>query len=94
MYFERIGIRSHQLGAIDLNAGAHGGSHHAALDILALGGGGLGLDDGAQQSGIVLIQLVRAEGNLAEDASITMFLFCFRGFGRGIFFGRVSFTRR
>lgn len=33
-------------------------------------------------------------GNPAEDASITMFLFCFRGFGRGNFFGRVSFTRR
>ena len=61
MYFERIGIRSHQLGAIDLNAGAHGGSHHAALDILALGGGGLGLDDRAHDGVEVLSQLLRTD---------------------------------
>ena len=56
------------LVGVHLDAGAHGGRGHAGLDILALGSGGLGLDDGTQQSGIVLIQLVRAEGNLADGA--------------------------
>ena len=42
------------LGGVHLHAGAHGGSGHAGLDILALGSGGLSLDDGADESGIVL----------------------------------------
>ncbi len=52
----------------------------------------------AAESGILLERSKDSRwldrGNPAEDASITMFLFCFRGFGRGNFFGRVSFTRR
>ena len=38
------------------------------LDILALGSGGLGLDDGAHESVEVLSELLGAEGNLADGA--------------------------
>ena len=58
----------HQLGAVDLDAGAHGGGHGAGTDILALGSGGLGLDDGADQSVEVIVQLLGAKGNLADGA--------------------------
>ena len=57
-----------QAGLIDLYARAHGGSHHAGADILALGSGGLRLDDGAQQRVEVLRQLLCAKGDLAERA--------------------------
>ena len=53
---------------VHLHAGTHGGSGHAGLDILALGSGGLGLDDSADEGGIVLKQLVSAEGHLADGA--------------------------
>ena len=44
----------------NLDAGAHGGGQDAASDILALGGGGLCLDDRADQVVEVLSQLFRA----------------------------------
>ena len=50
------------LGGVDLHAGAHGGHDGAGLDILALGGGRLGLDDGAHESVEVL-------GELQESAA-------------------------
>ena len=56
------------LVGVDLHAGAHGGGGDAAADILALGGGGLGLDDGADEGVVVLDQLVRAEADLADGA--------------------------
>ena len=43
-----FGVLENLVG-VDLDADAHGGSHGAGTDILALGGGGLGLDDGADQ---------------------------------------------
>ncbi len=49
-------------------AGAHGGGNHAGTDILTLGSGGLCLDDGAHQGVEVLLQLLGAEGNLADGA--------------------------
>jgi len=57
-----------EFSSADLDAGAHGGSNHAASDILTLGSGGLSLDNGAQQSLEVLLQLLGAEGNLADGA--------------------------
>jgi len=59
---------SDQLGAVDLDAGAHGGGHGAASHILALGSGGLGLDNGAHQSVEVLGELLRAEETDRYDA--------------------------
>ena len=56
------------LVGVDLHAGAHGGSHGAGLDVLTLGSGGLSADDGAQQGVEVLLQLLNAEGNLADRA--------------------------
>jgi len=53
-------------GGADLDAGAHGRGGDAALHILALGGGGLGLDDGAHEGVEVVVQLLRAEGHLAD----------------------------
>ena len=38
------------------------------LDILALGSGGLRLDDGAHQCVEVLVELLGAEGHLADGA--------------------------
>ena len=54
-------------GRVDLDAGAHGGSHDAGLDILALRSGRLRLDDGAEQGVEVLAQLFDAEGGFAGD---------------------------
>ena len=42
-----------ELLGIDLDAGAHGGGSHQAADVGALGGGGLGLDDGLHTTGAV-----------------------------------------
>ena len=52
------------LVGVHLHAGAHGGSGHAGLDILALGGGGLGLEDSAHEHGVVLEELV---GEIREN---------------------------
>ena len=58
----------HQLSGVDLDAGAHGGGDDAALHIGALGGGGLGLQNGAHEGVEVLAQLLGAEGDLADGA--------------------------
>ena len=42
-----------QLGRVHTDAGAHGGSHGAGLDILTLCSGGLCLDDGAHQRVVI-----------------------------------------
>ena len=56
------------LGGVDLDTGAHGGGDGAGTDILALGSGGLGLDDSLDQGVHVLLQLLNAEGNLTDGA--------------------------
>ena len=61
-------IKSKLLLGVDLNAGAHGGGGDAGLDILTLGGGGLCLDDSADEGDIVVIKLLRAEADLADGA--------------------------
>ena len=61
-------LSAHQLCRVDLDARAHGGSHDAGADILALGSSRLGLDDRAHQSVEVVLQLLRAEGSLADRA--------------------------
>ena len=60
--------KSTDLAGIDADAGAHRGGDDAGTDILALAGGRLRLDDRAEQSVEVLLQLLRAEGNLADNA--------------------------
>ena len=57
-----------ELRGAHLDAGAHGGGGDAGLDILALGGGGLGLDDGAHDRVEVLGELLGTEGDLADGA--------------------------
>ena len=59
-------ILSELLLSVDLHTGTHGGSGDAGADILALGGSGLGLDDSADESCIVLKQLLCAETELAQ----------------------------
>ena len=61
-------VKKSILGGIDLDARAHGGGDDAGADILALGGGGLGLDDRADEGGHVLLQLLGAERHLAAGA--------------------------
>ena len=51
-----------ELRGAHLDAGAHGGGDDAGLNILALGGGGLGLDDGAHDRVEVLGELLGTEG--------------------------------
>ena len=58
------------LGSGNLHAGAHGGSHGAGTDILALGSGGLGLQDGGHQGVEVVLDLLGAEGSLAQGLSL------------------------
>ena len=62
-FFEKL-----ELSSADLDARAHGGGDDAASDILTLSSSGLCLDNGAQQSLEVLLQLFGAEGNLADGA--------------------------
>ena len=50
MFTDRV-EKLDQLSSAELDAGAHGGSGDAALDILTLGSGGLSLDDSAQEAG-------------------------------------------
>ena len=52
----------------DLDAGAHGGRRDAGLDVLALRGGRLGLDDRADERVVVLGELLSAKADLADRA--------------------------
>ena len=56
------------LAGVDLNTGAHGGNNHAGADILTLSSCGLSLQNGRHQSVEVLLDLLSAEGNLAQGA--------------------------
>ena len=60
--------RIENLGGVDADAGAHGRSDDAGLDILTLGRSGLRLDNGLKQSVEVLAELLCAEGSLADGA--------------------------
>ena len=60
--------RSADLSGVDFDAGAHGGSQDAGLDILTLCSGGLCLDDSGKQGVEVLSQLVSTKGCLADGA--------------------------
>ena len=57
-----------KLCLVDLDAGAHRGSDDAALDILTLSCSGLCLDDRAEESVEVLLELVCAKGSLSDGA--------------------------
>ena len=65
--FRIFRIRSILAGA-DLDAGAHGRSQDAGLDILTLCSSRLCLDDGSNEGVEVLNQLLGAERNLADGA--------------------------
>ena len=57
-----------ELHAVELDAGAHGGGEHEALDVGTLGGSGLCLDDSIHEGVQVLSELFLAEAYLADGA--------------------------
>ena len=61
-------VKSAQLCLVDLNARAHSGSDYAALNVLTLCCSGLCLDDSAEESVEVLLELFSTEGCLADGA--------------------------
>ena len=60
--------RVENLRGVDADAGAHGRSNDAGLDILTLGRSGLSLDYSVEQGVEVLTELLSAEGSLADGA--------------------------
>ncbi len=67
--FVKTDIKSFLLNlSVDLDTGAHGGSSGAGTDVLTLCSSGLSLVDSADESIIVLGQLLGAEGHLANGA--------------------------
>src|SRR5579864_4729540 len=58
------GLMGDQRPLVHLDAGSHGGRQAHGAHVLALGGAGLGLEDGADQRVGVLLQLVDAEREL------------------------------